>query len=61
MRINFKLLFVTVQVIEQLNGDWRIVEASHSSEKISAGAVRFQIEVPSEGETTLEYTVQVRS
>lgn len=52
---------VMVQVIEQLSGDWRIVEASHSWEKISAGAVRFQIEVPSEGETTLEYTVQVRS
>jgi hypothetical protein len=52
---------VTVQVVEQLNGDWRIVESSHSWEKLSAGAVRFQIGVPSEGETTLEYTVQVRS
>jgi hypothetical protein len=52
---------VTVQVIEQLSGDWRIIEASHGWEKLSAGAVQFQIALPSEGETTLEYTVQVRS
>jgi len=52
---------VTVQVVERLSGDWRIVESTHSPEKISAGAVRFQIRVPAEGSATLEYTVQVRS
>ncbi len=52
---------VTVQVIEHLAGDWRIVEASHEAEKLTAGAVRFWVEVPSQGTATLEYTVQVRS
>ena len=52
---------VTVQVVEQLSGDWRIVESTHSSQKLSAGAVRFQIDVPAGGESTLEYTVQVQS
>jgi hypothetical protein len=52
---------VTVQVIEQLSGDWRIVESTHRSEKLSAGAVRFQLDVPAAGEATLEYRIQVRS
>ncbi|MEE9132793.1 MAG: hypothetical protein V3U13_04465 [Gemmatimonadota bacterium] len=52
---------VTVQVIEQLSGDWRIVESTHRSEKLSAGAARFQLDVPAGGEATLEYRIQVRS
>jgi hypothetical protein len=50
-----------VQVIEQLTGDWEIIESSHSQEKLSAGAVRFNIDVPSRGTTVLEYRVSVRS
>jgi hypothetical protein len=52
---------VTVQVIEQLTGDWEIIESSHRHEKLSAGAVRFSIDVPSGGTTVLEYRVSVRS
>jgi hypothetical protein len=52
---------VTVQVIEQLTGDWEIIESSHSHEKLSAGAVRFNIDVPSGDTTVLEYRVSVRN
>lgn len=52
---------VTVQVIEQLSGDWRLIESSHASEKLSAGAVRFAVTVPADGEATLAYRVSVRN
>jgi hypothetical protein len=51
---------VTVQVIERLSGDWRIVESSHRLEKLSAGAVRFSVQVPGGGEAVLTYRVRVR-
>ena len=50
----------TVQVVERLSGDWTIVESSHTPEKLSAGAVRFQLDVPAGGVATLEYKVSVR-
>ena len=50
----------TVQVIEQLSGDWSIVQSSHEAEKLSATAVRFGVEVPAGGTSTLEYRVSVR-
>ncbi len=52
---------VTVQVVEELSGDWQIVESSHRAEKLSAGAVRFRVEVEPGGEATLEYSVVVRT
>ncbi len=52
---------VRVRVIEQLSGDWSIVESSHRSEKISAGAALFLLDVPAGGATTLEYRVSVKS
>ncbi len=52
---------VTVQVVEQLTGDWQIVESTHRAEKLSAGAVRFTVDVEAGGEATLEYDVVVRT
>jgi hypothetical protein len=52
---------VTVQVIEQVSGDWRIVESSQPHEKLSAGAVRFMVDVAAGGEAILEYRVSVRT
>ena len=51
---------VTVQVMEQLTGEWRIVESSHRAEKLSAGAARFEVEIPAGSESTLEYRVSVK-
>ncbi len=52
---------VTVQVVEELAGDWQIVESTHRAEKLSAGAVRFRVDVEAGGATTLEYHVVVRT
>ena len=52
---------VTVHVIEQLRGDWEIVESTHRYERLSAGAVRFFVDVAAEGEAVLEYRVSVRT
>lgn len=52
---------VVVQVVERLTGDWRILNSSHSMEKISAGAALFRVSVPAGGAATLEYRVSVRS
>ena len=52
---------VTVQVIEQLSGDWEILESTHDAEKLSAASVRFRIAVPAGGSRTLEYRVSVRT
>jgi hypothetical protein len=50
---------VTVQVIEQLSGDWEILESTHDAEKLSAATVRFRVAVPAGGSTTLEYRLSV--
>jgi len=52
---------VTVQVVEQLSGDWSIVESSERWEKLSAGAVRFRVDVAAGGVSVLEYRVSVRT
>lgn len=52
---------VVVQVIEQIRGDWEILESSHDAQRLSAGAVRFDVPVPAGGEATLTYRVRVRS
>ena len=50
---------VVVQVIEQMQGDWEILEASHEAERLSAQRVRFEVPVPADGEATLGYRVRV--
>ncbi|MFQ6099385.1 MAG: DUF4139 domain-containing protein [Armatimonadota bacterium] len=52
---------VTVQVIERLSGDWRIIESTHDPEKLSASTVRFAVDVPAGGESVLTYRVRVRT
>jgi hypothetical protein len=50
---------VTVDVRETRWGEWRIVESSLPSEKLSSSEVRFRVPVPANGEATLTYTVQI--
>ena len=52
---------VTVQVIEQITGDWTILRSTHPAEELSAGAVRFNVKVPAGGEAELVYRVSVRT
>lgn len=52
---------VVVQVIEQIRGDWEILQSNHDAQRLSAGAVRFDVPVVTGGEATLTYRVRVRS
>lgn len=56
---NHKDQDVVVEVIEPVGGDWRILSASHPHRKIDAGTVGFDLKVPSDGETVLDYRVLV--
>jgi len=51
---------VTVTVIEPMPGDWEVLRATHSHERIEAHTLRFQIPVPKDGATKLGYRVRVR-
>jgi len=57
---NHKDTDVTVQVIEPLPGDWRMLSNTHDFEKVDAFTVRFPVPVEAGGETTLRYRIQIR-
>ena len=57
---NAKPEAVTVVVKEPVPGDWKIEESSHKFKKVASGTAEWQINVPAEGSTTLEYTALVR-
>lgn len=52
---------VTIDVIEQIPGDWSVLRHSLPYERASASELRFRPTVPAGGEVTLTYTVQVRT
>jgi hypothetical protein len=51
---------VTVRVQEPLPGDWEILQESHPHNKESARIAAWNIVVPKDGKTVLDYTVRVR-
>ena len=57
---NHKDADVTVDVVENLQGDWEILESSHEYEQRDARTAVFSLEAPSRGETVLTYDVRVR-
>jgi len=58
---NHKESAVTVEVREQLGGDWEMVSNSHPFDKVSAFGVSFPVPVPAGGEAKLTFRVRVRS
>lgn len=58
---NAKAEPVAVDVREAHAGEWRVIESSIPSEKLSSSEVRFRLTVPAGGSTVLTYTVQVDS
>ena len=58
---NHKDTAITVEVREQLGGDWEMVSNSHPYEKSSAFGVTFAVPVPANGEAKLTYRVRVRT
>lgn len=57
---NHKETDVTVDVVEPIYGDWRVLESSHSHVKRDAGTAVFSIPVKADGEVVLSYRVQIR-
>jgi hypothetical protein len=57
---NHKDTDVSVQVVEPLPGDWRMLSNTHDFEKVDAFTVRFPVPVEAGGETTLRYRIQIR-
>jgi hypothetical protein len=57
---NHKDTAVTVDVVETIPGDWKILEASHPHVKKDAQTAVFTIPVPVDGEVELTYQAQVR-
>ena len=50
---------VRVGVIEPLYGNWQIIEQSHPSKKLDAFTLRFDVDVPKDGEVKVTYRVRV--
>lgn len=57
---NHKETDITIDVVEPMPGDWRILEKSHEFVKKDARTAVFSIPVPKDGEVKLTYRVQVR-
>lgn len=50
---------VTVEVIEALPGEWKMLTESAAHEKISASQARWKLKVPARGQTRLEFRAAV--
>ncbi len=55
---NAKKERVTVNVQENISGDWKIMNESQKSSKISSHLVSWNVEIPAEGSSTLTYRIQ---
>ena len=58
---NHKDTPITVEVREQLGGDWQILSSSYPYEKLSAFGASFSVPVPANGAATLTYTVRIHT
>jgi hypothetical protein len=58
---NHKDSAATVEVKEEVGGDWEMLSNSHPFERLSAFGVSFSVPVPANGEAKLTYRVRVRN
>jgi len=56
---NAKAKAVTVVVREPIPGDWKILKENHPHKKVEAGTAEWNIKIPAESSSTLEYRVLV--
>ena len=56
---NAKDSAVTVEVLEERQGDWSVVSSSLPAERVSSTRVRFRVRVPAKGDGVLIYRVRV--
>lgn len=57
---NHKESNITVDIVEPMPGDWRILEKSHDFVKKDARTAVFSVPVAKDGEVKVTYSVQVR-
>ena len=57
---NAKREEATVKVQEPLPGDWEIVQETQKHNKTSARTAQWNVAIPADGSTTLEYTARVK-
>lgn len=57
---NHKESRVTVQVRDNFYGDWEVLRTTHDEEKIDANTLEFSVQIPSDGETEIQYTIERR-
>ncbi|MEA3507123.1 MAG: hypothetical protein U9R36_06525, partial [Elusimicrobiota bacterium] len=51
---------IDVQIIENLDWDWEMLESSHSYEKIFAGSVKFNIPLKPDSQEKITYRVRIK-
>jgi len=51
---------VTVGLVEPVSGDWQVMESSHTYTKEDAFTLRFDIDVPKDGEVKVTYRVRAK-
>jgi len=56
---NAKDSVVTVEVLEERGGEWRVLDSSVPAESLSSTRTRFRVRVPARGEAVLTYRLQV--
>ena len=57
---NAKKEAVTVKVVEPIPGDWRIIEENLPHEKVGADHAQWQVDVPADGKSELQYKVRIK-
>lgn len=57
---NHKAEPVTIIINEPIGGDWQILNSTFTPEKTSSASARFNVPVPTDGESILSYRVRVR-
>ncbi len=56
---NHKEEAITIGIIEPLFGNWQIISNSHPYTKVDAFTIRFDVDVPKDGEVKVKYRVKV--
>ena len=57
---NAKKEAVTVKVVEPIPGEWKIIEESLPHEQTSANSAMWQVNIPADGKTELQYKVRIK-
>jgi hypothetical protein len=51
---------VTVDVLEERGGEWRVLQSSVTADRLSSTRTRFRVRVPARGEAVLTYRIEAR-